>query len=147
MAINILYRYIMQTIEIKTLLDITNITMLRPGQGSQLEHDQYRNFTTLRQCAELRSIISYDHGPSFETVDIKDLGFGSKYKGKHTVWTWIFYPDRTGVYRDENTEIGLLINDIDSVPIVKNLTETINIDKAIFELKSSSATNTIIKAS
>ena len=137
----------MQTIEIKTLLDITDTKIIRSTQGSQLEHDQYRNFTTLRQCSELRSIISYDHGPSFETVDIKDLGFGSKYKGKHTVWTWIFYPDRTGVYRDENTEIGLLINDIDGVPIVKNLTETINIDKAIFELKSSSATNTIIKAS
>ena len=147
MAINILYRYIMQTIEIKTLLDITNITMLRPGQGSQLEHDQYRNFTTLRQCAELRSIISYDRGPSSENIDIKDLGFGSKYKGKHTVWTWTFYPDRIGVYSGENSEIGLLINDIDGVPIVKNLTETINIDKAIFELKSSSAKNTIIKAS
>ena len=137
----------MQIIEIKTLLDITNITMLRPGQGSQLEYDQYRNFTTLRQCAELRSIISYDRGPSFENIDIKDLGFGSKYKGKHTVWTWVFYPDRAGVYSDETNEIGLLINDIDGVPIVKKLTETINIDKAIFELKSSSAKNTIIKAS
>ena len=119
----------MQTIEIKTLLDITDTKIIRSTQGSQLEHDQYRNFTTLRQCAELRSIISYDHGPSFETVDIKDLGFGSKYKGKHTVWTWIFYPDRTGVYRDENTEIGLLINDIDSVPIVKNLTDKLVILK------------------
>jgi len=137
----------MQIIEIKTLLDITNITMLRPGQGSQLEYDQYRNFTTLRQCAELRSIISYDRGPSSENIDIKDLGFGSKYKGKHTVWTWVFYPDRAGVYSDETSEIGLLINDIDGVPIVKKLTETINIDKAIFELKSSSAKNTIIKAS
>jgi hypothetical protein len=137
----------MQTIEIKTLLDITNTNILRPGQGSQLEHDQYRNFTTLKQCAELRSIISYDHNPSCETVDIKDLGFGSKYKGKHTVWTWTFYPDRVGVYSDNGNEIGLLINDIDGVPIVKKLTETINIDKAIFELKSSSATNTIIKAS
>jgi len=137
----------MQTIEIKTLIDITDTKISRSTQGSQLEHDQYKNFTTLKQCVELRSIISYDHITSVETIDIKDLEFGSKYKGKHNVWTWTFYPDRAGVYSDENNEIGSLIEDIDGVPIIKKLTETINIDKAIFELKSSSATNTIIKAS
>jgi len=137
----------MQTIEIKTLIDITDTKISRSTQGSQLEHDQYKNFTTLKQCVELRSIISYDHIPSVETIDIKDLEFGSKYKGKHNVWTWKFYPDRAGVYSDENNEIGSLIEDIDGVPIIKKLTETINIDKAIFELKSSSAKNTIIKAS
>jgi hypothetical protein len=137
----------MQTIEIKTLLDITDTKITRPTQGSQLEYDQYRNFTTLKQCVELRSIISYDHSPNVETVDIKELGFGSKYKGKHTVWTWTFYPDRAGVYSNNINEIGSLIEDVDGVPIIKKLTETINIDKAIFELKSSSATNTIIKAS
>ena len=137
----------MQIIEIKTLIDITDTKITRSTQGSQLEHDQYKNFITLKQCVELRSVISYDHSPNFETIDIKDLEFGSKYKGKHTVWTWIFYPDRAGVYSNNSNEIGSLIEDIDGVPIIKKLTETINIDKAIFELNSSSAKNTIIKAS
>ena len=137
----------MQTIEIKTLIDITDTKISRSTQGSQLEHDQYKNFITLKQCVELRSVISYDHSPSSETIDIKDLEFGSKYKGKHTVWTWTFYPDRAGVYSNNSNEIGSLIEDIDGVPIIKKLTETINIDKAIFELNSSSAKNTIIKAS
>jgi hypothetical protein len=137
----------METIEIQTLIDITNTKVSRPNQGSQLEYDQNRNFITLRQCVELRSIVSYDNPPSVETIDIKGLGFGSSYKGQHAVWTFKFVPDRNGVYTspDGNTT-GSLFDDIDSVPIIKNLTETINIDKAIFNCKDSATKNIIIKA-
>lgn len=136
----------MQTIEIKTLVDITNTGISRSNQGSQLEIDQYRNFTTLKQCAELRSIISYDFSPEMRVVDIKDLGFGTKYKGKHAVWTFRFSPDRTGAYSKDNNDIGCLLEDVHGVPVIEKLTETINIEKAIFELIDSSSKNTIIKA-
>ena len=136
----------MQIIEIKTLVDITDTKVIRLSQGTQLQHDQCRNFTTLKQCVEIRSIISYDTSPTMEVVDIKDMAFGSKHKGKQSVWTWRFSPDRTGVYTDNVTEVGGLIEDVNGVPVIQKLTETINIDKAIFELKDSSAKNTIIKA-
>jgi hypothetical protein len=136
----------MQTIEIKTLIDITNTKVSRPNQGTQLELDQNRNFTTLKQCAEIRSIISYDFSPEMQVVDIKDLGFGSKYKGKHAVWTFRFSPDRSGAYAKEYNEIGCLIEDVHGVPVVEKLTETINIEKAIFELIDASSKNTVIKA-
>jgi hypothetical protein len=136
----------MQIIEIKTLIDITDTKVIRISQGTQLQHDQCRNFTTLKQCVEIRSIISYDTSPTMEVVDVKDMGFGSKHKGKQAVWTWRFSPDRTGVYTDNVTEVGGLIEDVNGVPVIQKLTETINIDKAIFELKDSSAKNTIIKA-
>ena len=67
----------MQIIEIKTLIDITDTKVIRISQGTQLQHDQCRNFTTLKQCVEIRSIISYDTSPTMEVVDVKDMGFGS----------------------------------------------------------------------
>lgn len=136
----------MQTIEIQTLVDITDTKVARPNQGTPLQHDQFRNFTTLRQCVEIRSIISYDASPSIETIDVKDMGFGSKYKGKHQVWTFRFYPDRSGAYIEDQNEVGALINDVNGVPVIQKLTETINMDTAMFEVKDAATKNTIIKA-
>jgi hypothetical protein len=63
------------------------------------------------------------------------------------VWTFTFSPDRDGVYQDnDGNDLGFLLEDIHEVPVIKNLTETINIDKAIFDLKDSKNKNTIIKA-
>jgi hypothetical protein len=137
----------MVDIKIVTLIDITKTRVIRPNQGSQLELDQNRNFITLLQCAEMRSVISYDKSPTVEEVDIKDLGFGTAYKGIHRVWTFWFKPDREFVYSDsKSNEIGLLIDDLDGVPMIKNLAETINIEKAMFDLKSISTKNTLITA-
>jgi hypothetical protein len=136
----------METIEIQTLVDITRTRVNRPNQGSQLEYDQNRNFITLMQCIEIRSVVVYDEPPAKEIQDVKSMGFGSEYKGSHAVWTFRIIPDRVGVYNNINGPAGALIEDIDSVPIIKNLTETINIIKAIFDCKDPIAKNTIIKA-
>jgi len=135
----------MELIEIKTLIDITNTQVVRLNQGSQLQLDQNRNFITLSQCIELRSVVYYNRKPTCETIDLKNLEFGTAYKGKHKVWTFIFSPDRDGVYLDDqNNNIGILFDDIHEVPIIKNLSETINIDKAIFDVKDKSYKNIII---
>lgn len=135
----------MEYIQIRTLIDITKTNVRRLNQGSQLALDQNKNFTTLLQCLEIKSIINFNNPPSVEKIDIKNLGFGTNYKGKHQVWTFSFTPDRTMVYQDETSEIGLLIKDLHQVPIIKNLTETINIDTAIFDLESRNFKNTIIE--
>jgi hypothetical protein len=137
----------MQIIEIQTLIDITNTKVTRLNQGTQQQLDQNRNFITMMQCIEIRSVVQYDTPPQTETVDIKSLGFGTVYKGKQTVWTFRITPDRVGVWNDEDgDEIGELINDLHEVPVIKNLEETINIDKAVFDCKDSRFKNTIIKA-
>jgi hypothetical protein len=136
----------MQTIEIQTLVDITNTKVTRLVQGSQLQLDQNRNFITLLQCIELRSIVSYDEVPNSTVVDIKGAGFGTSYKGKHNVWTFKVVPDREGVYTDElGNPIGGLISDLNGVPVLKNLKETININTAIFDLNDSQYKNTIVR--
>ena len=138
----------MEKIEIKSLIDITKPNVHRPGQGSTLEQNQYKNWTTFQQCIGLRSIISYDDIPTVEEIDVKGMGFGSKFKGKHRVWTFTFYPDRSAAYVDENgNPIGILLNDLHQVPVIEKLTETINTTKAVFDLEDPQHKNIIITAS
>jgi len=138
----------MEIIELKTLIDITKPNVHRPGQGTPLEQNQYKNWITLQQCIGLRSIISYDNIPSVEEVDIKGLGFGSKHKGKHKVWSFVFFPDRSGAYDDgSGNSISLLLKDLHQVPIIEKLTETINNSRAVFDLEDLQHKNIIITAS
>ena len=135
----------MEIIEIKTLIDITDTDVRRPNQGTQQQIDQCRNWTTLKQCVELRSVVAYDVKPTVETIDITGLGFGKKYRGKHQVWTWRFRPDREQVYTDHTGALGALEQDIDQVPIIQNLTESINIEKPVFDLSDLNVKNTLVK--
>jgi hypothetical protein len=132
-------------IEIQTLIDITNTRVVRPNQGSQIEHSQYKNFTTLKQCAEIRSNISFAYEPQCELRDISGMEFGTEYQGVHAVWTFRFSPDRSGVYSTEKSSVGCLIDDLDQVPVIKNLRETVNIEKATFELKDPLYKNTVVR--
>lgn len=136
----------MQVIEIQTLIDVTDSGVVRPNQGNATLQGQFRNFTTLKQCAELRSNIIYETSASVETRDIKDMGFGSKFKGKQSIWTFRFSPERSGAYEKDGHEIKGLLEDLHEVPVVKNLKETINIEKAVFDVKDIAHKNTIIKA-
>jgi len=133
----------MNIVEIKTLIDITSTGVGRPHQGTQLQLNQERNWTTLNQCIGIRSLIDYNNLPIVEEdVDIKSIGFGKNYKGKHKVWTFRFETDRPEVY---GTQCELLIEDLDQVPVIKKLTETINIDMAVFDTTTADFKNTIIR--
>ena len=137
----------MELIEIQTLVDITNSGVRRINQGSQLEVDQYKNWTTLLQCIGMRSIIRYDSDPTCALTDITTNGFGSVYHGIHKVWSFLFIPDQIGAFAGANSRIELLFQDIDKVPIIFNLSETmpmLNTVDAAFQLSSVTHTNTII---
>lgn len=136
----------MDIIEIQTLVDITETGQIRPNREFVREHDQHRNFVTLKQCLELRSIITYQTSPVMEIIDLKNLSFGSTFKGKHKIWTFRFTTDRSGVYNNGISEIGCLIDDLHEVPVIQNLTESVNILKPIFDLKNLETKNTLVKA-
>ncbi len=136
----------MEVIEIKTLIDITNTDVRRINQGTQQQLDQFRNWTTLLQCIGLRSIINYDKDPRVEEVDVEDLGFGTEYKGKHRVWTFQFRPDRPDAYAENLESVILLKKDLDKIPMIVNLTETINTQRAVLDTCDQSFANTVVKA-
>ena len=136
----------MEVIEIKTLVDITNTNVRRINQGTQLELDQYRNWTTLQHCIGLRAIIVYDRDPKVETIDIEGLGFGKDHKGKHKVWTFQFRSDTSDAFSENGNPIALLKTDLDMVPVILNLTETINTQRAVFDTSDVKLANTVVKA-
>jgi hypothetical protein len=135
----------MEIIQVKTLIDITYTNVKRANQGTQQAYDQHKNWVTLSQCVEMRSIFTYIDPPTSEIVDVKGMGFGAEIKGKHKVWTWNFYPDRELAFAIDDNPVGLLVEVMHEVPIIKNLTETINIDRAVFDCFNSATKNTIIK--
>jgi len=134
----------METIEIRTLVDITNSGVTRNKPGSENEYNQYKNWTTLLQCIGLRAIIDYDTPPEVLTVDLKQENFGTKFKGKQNVWVFRFNTDRSGCYLKEDSDLGLLVDDLHNVPIIKNLNESINISKSVFDLLDNGYRNTVI---
>ena len=136
----------MEVIRIQTLIDITNSNIRRINQGSQQQLDQFRNWTTLLQSIGLRAVIDFDRDPTVETVDVKGLGFGTNYQGTHQVWTFDFRPDRATAFADKNDPVALLKIDLDKIPIILNLTETINTEQAVFELVDAKSKNTVVKA-
>ena len=136
----------MEVIEIQTLIDITNTNVRRINQGTQQELDQFRNWSTLLQCIGLRAIIQYNHSPQVDNIKIDGIGFGSAYKGTHNVWTFRFSPDSSDAFADKTNPIALLLEDLDMVPMILNLTETINTMQAVFSLHDTKYANTVVKA-
>jgi len=135
----------MQRIRIHTLVDITCSNVKRPNEGTALEANQYRNWTTLLQAIGLRALISYEHNPVIEERNIKEFKFGTEYTGKKRMWTFEFTTDRDDCWFDQGESLYLLLEDLHNVPVIKNLNETINIDKTIFDLKSEQFRNTIVQ--
>jgi hypothetical protein len=135
----------MQRIKIQTLIDITCSSAKRPGQGDQLEVNQYRNYTTFLQAVGLRANITFEDSPNVEIKKLNGRKFGSEYDGQeHAIWTFEFTPDRDDVYSDEDDVLALLKEDLHNVPVIKKLKETINTDKSVFDLKSAKYRNTIV---
>ncbi len=135
----------MQRIKVETLVDVTCSNAKRPGQGDPMEVNEYRNYTTLLQAIGLRTNVSFENPPEIKEQKLNGRKFGSEYDGnEHVVWTFEFTTDRDDVYNNEGDALYHLKEDLHAVPVIKNLKETINIEKAIFDLKSAKYRNTYI---
>lgn len=135
----------MENIKITTLIDITDSKQPRVGANNEKEHNQYKNWQTLLQCIGLRCNIEYETSPQQQTLDIKNLGFGTNFKGKQRIWTFMFQPDRSYSYSDQTSRVGLLVSDLHLVPVFQNLDETINISKSAFDTIDPENRNTLVE--
>lgn len=121
---------------IKTLVDVTE-TNARKGQDI-LEFNQQANFNTFYNTIGLRT-----NPTDFKVVssieDLKGLGFGANYKGKHRVWTVEFYVEAA-----ESTSVNFMTDDFDLVPIITGLKETADLDKGLFITHSNHGRTNIV---
>jgi len=95
---------------------------------------------TFLQTLMLTMNFFYDKAPSLIECDekkLKELGFGSDYKGSHNVWCLEARVDEGRQIPD----VESLQNDFDLVPVIPGLDETIEINNNVFRAKDNKAKN------
>ena len=125
--------------KVKTLIDVTE-TGTRRTDPDKRSYYQQSNYMTAINTVGLRANPDIEKRPTSSTVSVGNLGFGSKYKGKQTVWTFEF-----DIPYEDAVTIDMLVNDFDLIPIVLNLDETIEMKDAVFRTKSKDYTNIIFE--
>lgn len=118
---------------ITTLIDITET---KEYHKHGLEQQQQANYTTLMQTLGLRA-NPYPVAQFQEAVPVSGM-FGSRFKGKHTVWIQTLDFDQ----QDSHT-IEFMQQDLNLVPIIGGLTETIKLNTNVFNTSCSKEKNII----
>lgn len=135
----------MQEFTIHTLIDITETGKKRKEPGCEVEYYEQQNFTMLMQTIGMRVNPHYNSSPKFRTVNVDDFGFGQNYQGKHTVWSFKFFIEFEAGFTDNTgNPTGLLVEDLNFIPVICKLKETIEPKLCVFDTKSSQHRNTVI---
>lgn len=121
---------------IKTLVDVTE-TNARKGEDP-LAVKQQANFNTLYNTIGLRTNPT-EFSVTLENKSVAGLGFGSKFKGKQNVWQVEFF-----VEAEDSTDVELMKQDFDLVPVITELNETAKLEKGLFITLSNHGNTNII---
>jgi len=133
--------------KVYTLIDITETKANKLRNNGKHEINQQANFNTLFNTISFRFNPEWTESPTVTEMtakQLKDLGFGSEYKTKQKVWTWEFELDRLvpGPFL-----VDLMKKDLDLIPIITGLNETININTNVFRTTDPGTTNIVFEAS
>ena len=92
-----------------------------------VSRNEQRNWETIIQCISIRAQPVMLTKPTItEITGVGGKGFG--YTGKQKVWTFEFGFELADVYKSPDDPAGLLKEQLDLIPIVSNLKETINLN-------------------
>lgn len=128
------------------MIDITETRQYRKEDGKELEKKQQQNFSSLLQTISLRVNPSYERSPSTFFLSADDNRFGTEYQGSQKVWKFDFHIEYDGGFTDEKgNPFGLLDRDLNLVPVIANLTESVTLALPMFDTGSESYKNTIIE--
>lgn len=122
--------------QLLTLIDITE-TKARKGDNP-FEYMQQQNFLTCLQTISLRANPIITQSPSISTENLKNFNFGEFYKGRHRIWKLTFE------FEYDNHSIELLTKDFDLVPVINNLSESIQMKVSAFLTNGREDRNTYI---
>lgn len=124
--------------KIYTLVDITETNERR--NSNKKEFCQQQNFQTILQTVGLRVNPFYDSPPVVEERTLQGLGFGSKFKGKHNVWSFEFEIEHQGALA-----VPDLKTDFELVPFITSLDETAKFSSLSFSANSKQSCNIFFK--
>ena len=106
--------------KILTQVDITKSLPLR-DDPDMTKQGQQANFNSLRQAIELRGIIVDNDDPEVIEED------GIKW------WVYSFNTDRDDVFLKGNDPVGLLVDDLDGIPIISKLNNSEDFKQDVFK--------------
>lgn len=117
----------MNRYKITTLVDITRS---RPSRSdpSELKQGQQSNFNTLLQAIGLRANVAADTDPKQD-----DGRLPEPFKGRGAYWVYEFEPERADSFLKGVDPVGHLVNDLNGVPIIDNLNNTVDFDMPAFK--------------
>ena len=111
--------------QIVTLIDITR-TGATKSNGTEFELKQQSNFNSLRQAIEMRSNVSWLRDPKKINGCLpNDLD------GKAVHWIWEFEVEREDVFLINGDQTGLLLEDLNGVPIIPDLENSSDISPPV----------------
>lgn len=113
--------------QIITLVDITKTNPHR-GSTDPLTLGQQSNYNTLIQTIGLRANIDYSIDPKMVTGRLPE-----PFTGKGAYWTFIFEVERDQTFLINDDPVGLLKEDLNSVPIITGLQDTANFKLPVFQ--------------
>ena len=108
---------------ITTTVDITRANPNRED-SDQVAHAQQSNFNSLIQGIGLRANVDWYFDPQKRTNE-----------NGEAEWSWEFSVERDDIFKQGDNPIALLEKDLHGVPIIGNLTNTVQIDKSVFLTK------------
>ena len=111
---------------ITTLVDITRTNPTRT-ETDEKKIAQQANFNSLIQAIGMRSNVSWSEDPAKHEGRLPE-----PFSGRAVYWSWEFETEQAQVFEKDLDPVGLLKDDIDSVPIISRLDNTVEIDPAIF---------------
>jgi hypothetical protein len=129
----------MERYQIITLVDITRSNPPRDSSDARLLGQQ-SNFNSLLQALNIRSNIFYDQAP------VADKGrLPEPFAGKGTYWVFEFETERDDVYRLDKDQAGLLKQDLDGIPIIDDLDNSVSFKLPVFKTTGKDVNTTIVE--
>jgi len=114
------------------LVSVVDITRSRPSRSEtdHLKLGQQANFNSLIQAIGIRSNVEWDQDPECHTGRLPDA-----IEGAATHWIWQFSVERDFVFRQDDNPVGLLLDDLQGVPVINRLNNSVDIMPSIFQTK------------
>ena len=118
------------------IITLVDITQTNPHRSETDQHllSQQANFHSLIQAIGLRANVVWVSRPK-ERNGVLPKGLD----GKAVYWTWTFDVERDDVFLKDGSSVALLIDDLNGVPVIPNLNNSVDLDPACFISKGETA--------
>ncbi len=123
----------MNRYKIVTLVDITKSNANR-AETDKIKVGQQANFNSLIQTIGIRANVQWLSEPMMHTGILpEDLD------GKANHWVWEFIVEQNEIFLKNSDPVGLLVDDLNGVPIISNLKDSVDLDPPAFITKGPKA--------